>query len=205
MPVQVAAGLPLCPFARRPVSNEPVRASDGCCVLGLCPSQLSPPLYCARAVKASDARTEDSSHSVGSASFARTVRRNAAASTPVAFVLPLLRNMRSSVTKGWKLSMTPRRDPAMTSIHSLPATGAALRATWRTRSAATATRVCDPEPFYLRVASLHGSHDECASIKRPLSNLPDIRVRICSDLSRNVLIDDRFVRRLSRSRRQVSY
>jgi hypothetical protein len=31
----------------------------------------------------------------------------------------------------------------MTSIHSLPATGA----TWRTRSAATETRVCGPEPF----------------------------------------------------------
>ena len=35
----------------------------------------------------------------------------------------------------------------MTSIHSLPATGAALRATWRTRSAATGTRICDPNLF----------------------------------------------------------
>ena len=84
----------------------------------------------------------------------------------------------------------------MTSIYSLPATGAALPATWRTRSAATRTRICDPEPFSLRVASLHGSHDECASIKRPLSKLRDILVRICSDLSRNVVIDDRFCKEI---------
>jgi hypothetical protein len=43
--------------------------------------------------------------------------------------------------------MTPRWDPAMTSIHSSPATGAALRMTWRTRSAATGTLEYDPNLF----------------------------------------------------------
>jgi hypothetical protein len=114
---------------------------------------------------------------------------------PGAFVLPLLPQYAVFRHERLEIVHDPRWDPAMTSIRSLPATSAALRATWRTRSAATATRVCDPEPFYLRVVSLHGSHDEGASIKRPLSNLPDIRIRICSDLSRNILIDDRFVKR----------
>jgi hypothetical protein len=91
----------------------------------------------------------------------------------------------------------------MTSIHSLPATGAALRDP--EDQVGGADHACmGPRHFYLRVASLHGSHDECASIKRPLSNLPYTRVRICSDLSHNVLIHDRFVKRFSRSRRHVS-
>ncbi len=53
-----------------------------------------------------------------------------------------------------------------------------------------------PNLFRLRVASLHGSHDECASIKRPPSKLRDILVRICSDLSRKVLFGDCFCKEI---------
>jgi hypothetical protein len=47
-----------------------------------------------------------------------------------------------------------------------------------------------PLTFLVACASLHGPHDECAPIRRPHSKLRDTRARICSNLRRNVLIDD---------------
>jgi hypothetical protein len=87
-------------------------------------------------MEASVARTEDSGHSVDRVSFARP-SAGMLPPLPSGLTLPPLPQYAVFLHERVKSPITSRWDLAMTSIHSLPATDAALRRAWRTKSAAT--------------------------------------------------------------------